>query len=853
MTSIILAIRNVAIGAALLFGVLLCATLTCAGESSAPGAIRPGQHWLDANGELINAHGFCVLHHDGTYYWYGAHKIPGKTEDEKNEAGVRCYTSTDLLNWKNAGMVLDASTPGMSPEVRDAYILDRPKVVYHAATNRFILYFKLYPPKEQGGKSGKDTAYVGVATAAAPTGPFEYQGRFTGGGSTAGSGDFAIFQNGDGAIYHIAVRKPDGTRTDKPLVCGRLSDDGLKPAGPYVAMEGVENATEGPALFRRDGKYYLLGSASTGWAPNPARLFVADHLTGPYQALGNPCRGVNPHNGLGPEKTFGGQSTFVFPVPGRNDSWIAMFDINQPKDPVHSGYIWLPVEFHGDQSPTISWKSEWSLENSLKLPAMFADHMVLQRDQSVPVWGWARPDTEVTVAFADQKKSCKADADGKWSVRLDPLAASAQPRVMEISTAAETTALHDVLVGDVWLCSGQSNMHFRLSSDANAQKEIASANQPDLRFFTVGDQFAQKPMTTLTGSWKPVSPGTAAGCSAVAYYFGKELQHRLGVPVGLLVSTIGGTRIETWMRPETLATNGVSAPLIEKWRNVPPDEFEKIVNTYRAYQKERDQVHPKAVREAKAKGAPVPPAPPMPKQRAHDCPSALHCGMIAPLQPYAIRGAIWYQGESNSGNPAAYETLLPAMIADWRQTWGHELPFLFVQLAPHRNTHPAFREAQQRIWQKTPRTAMAVTTDVGDANNIHPTRKRPVGERLALAARALSYGETLEYSGPVFQNMKLENERAVISFTHIGKGLMAKDGPLKGFTMAGADGKFVPARAGIEGSNVIVTSESITKPAAVRYAWANVPDANLFNRDGLPAAPFRSDPPVPMAPAGESK
>ena len=245
--------------------------------------IRPGQPWLDTQGELINAHGFCILHHENTY-------------------------------------------------------------------------FKLYPPKEQGGKTGKDHAYVGVATAATPTGAFEYQGKFLGGGSATGSGDFAIFQDTDGAAYHIAVRKPDETRKDKPLVCGLLSADGLKPAGGYEVMEGVMNATEAPALFRRAGKYYLLGSGSTGWAPNAARMFVADHLTGPYQSLGNPCRGVNPHNHLGPEKTFGGQSTFVFPVPGKTDKWIAMFDLNQPKDPVNSGYLWLPLEFDGDNQPTITWK-----------------------------------------------------------------------------------------------------------------------------------------------------------------------------------------------------------------------------------------------------------------------------------------------------------------------------------------------------------------------------------------------------------------------------------------------------------------------------------------------------------------
>lgn len=349
----------------LLFGALLLAVL--AGTAvPAPGGIRSGQPWLDTDGELINAHGYCILQHEGTYYWYGAHKIPGKTEDEKNEAGVRCYLSNDLLSWRNAGLVLDVFAPGMHPEVRDAYILDRPKAIYDAATKRFVLFFKLYPPKEQGGKTGKDVAYVGVATAAKPTGPFEYQGRFLGGGSGTGSGDFAIFQETDGAVYHIAVRKPDTARKDKPLVCGRLSAVGWKPEGEYVTMEGVEKATEAPALFRRAGKYYLLGSGSSGWAPNAARLFVADRLTGPYQALGNPCRGLNPHNNLGPEKTFGGQSTFVVPVPGRPDAWIAMFDINQPKDPVHSGYIWLPLEFDEASAPTILWKTEWTLDTLSK-------------------------------------------------------------------------------------------------------------------------------------------------------------------------------------------------------------------------------------------------------------------------------------------------------------------------------------------------------------------------------------------------------------------------------------------------------------------------------------------------------
>lgn len=483
----------------------------------------------------------------------------------------------------------------------------------------------------------------------------------------------------------------------------------------------------------------------------------------------------------------------------------------------------------------------------MKLSGLFTDHMVLQRDQAVPVWGWAKPGEQVTVEFAAQKKSAQANADGKWMVKLDPLKASNEPRELK----AGAVVIRDVLVGDVWLCSGQSNMHFQMKSTANAAGEIAAAEHPNLRFFTVEHQFDRKPKDNISGSWQQVSPATAAACSAVAYYFGRDLQQKLKVPVGLVVSSVGGTRIETWMREETLGATGESGSLVEKWKQISPQEFESIGAAYSEFQRQRDQVHPQAVRAAKEKGEPVPPAPVAPKLRCHDCPSALHNGMIAPLQPFAIRGAIWYQGESNSGQPGPYEKLLPAMIADWREVWGDELPFLFVQLAPHRSTHPAFREAQHRIWQKTPNTAMAVTTDVGDAANIHPTRKRPVGERLAIAARALSYGEKVEYSGPVFKNMKIVNDRAVISYDHLGSGLIAKGDALTGFTIAGMDGKFVPATAVIEGSTVSVSSDKISKPTAVRYNWEMMPDGNLFNRDGLPGAPFRTDEPKDPNPANK--
>jgi hypothetical protein len=314
---------------------------------------QPGQPWPDTDGVHINAHGYGIVQRGNTYYWYGSHKIEGRTESEKNEAGVRCYVSTDLLNWKNSGLVFSVTSKGQHPEVANAGILDRPKVIFNPATRKFVMYFKLYPPNAAGGTAGTDVAYVGVATAAEPLGPFDYQGRFTGGGSPSGSGDFTIFQDEQGAAYHVAVRKPD-----KLLVCGRMSEDGLRPAGEYTVMEGITRATEAPALFRRGARIYLLGSGSSGWDPNPARMFVADRVTGPYQPLGNPCLGINPHNKLGPEKTFGGQSTFVLPAPGKPDEWIAMFDIWNPKDPVNAGYIWLPLQFDGDK-PVIRWQTEW--------------------------------------------------------------------------------------------------------------------------------------------------------------------------------------------------------------------------------------------------------------------------------------------------------------------------------------------------------------------------------------------------------------------------------------------------------------------------------------------------------------
>lgn len=481
------------------------------------------------------------------------------------------------------------------------------------------------------------------------------------------------------------------------------------------------------------------------------------------------------------------------------------------------------------------------LYGEVKINPLFTEGAVLQRGQSLPVWGTARDGEKVTVEFAGQTASTTATG-GKWSVSLKPLKEGG-PLTMTI-TGDNVISVKDILIGDVWLCSGQSNMHFQMKSVENSAREIAAMDFPSVRFFTVKQQFALEPSGDAPGAWVPVTPATAADCSAVACYFGTALHREQGVPIGLIVSSVGGTRIESWMSEGTLAATGESSALVEKWKKISSEEFEKIGAAYSDFQNQRDRIHPEAVRAAKAKGLPAPPAPVAPKIRCHDRPSALHNGMIAPLRPFAIRGASWYQGESNAGQPLPYQKLLPAMIADWRSVWGKDLPFLFVQIAPHRSIHPTFREAQHRIWQSTPNTAMAVTTDVGNADNIHPTRKRPVGERLAVAARVLSYGEKITSSGPIFESMEINDARAVVSFEHLGGGLIVKGEALTGFTIAGEDGKFLPGTAMIEGEKVIISSAKISQPKAVRYNWVMMPEGNLFNRDGLPAAPFRSDQPA---------
>ncbi|MGI8785908.1 MAG: sialate O-acetylesterase [Acidobacteriota bacterium] len=467
----------------------------------------------------------------------------------------------------------------------------------------------------------------------------------------------------------------------------------------------------------------------------------------------------------------------------------------------------------------------------VKLPALFSDHMVLQQDERVPIWGWAAEGEDVTVQFRGKKVRATARG-GRWMAHLGKLRAGG-PDNLTVS-GSNTISISDVLVGEVWIASGQSNMEWALRRAHQPEQDIAAAADPQLRLFTVPKLKSDTPVNDVKSSWQLCTPETVAGFSAVAYYFARDLRKARGVPVGVIHTSWGGSPAEVWLSQENLASN--------------PDYKSNILDAYPAAYKRYDESrvrYEKESAELKSQGK-TPGNPP----RAPWKPAELYNGMIAPLLPYAIAGAIWYQGESNASRAHQYRTLFPDMIANWRQAWGQkDFPFLAVQLAPFMKIkdQPAesdwaeLREAQWLATRALPRVGLAVITDVGEENDIHPTKKAPVGARLALAARAIAYGEKVEYSGPVYKSMKIDGNRVVLSFDHVGGGLEARGGELRSFAIAGADGKFAWAAARIEGDRILVTSPEVSNPVAVRFGWADYPVVNLWNRAGLPAVPFRTD------------
>lgn len=504
----------------------------------------------------------------------------------------------------------------------------------------------------------------------------------------------------------------------------------------------------------------------------------------------------------------------------------------------------------------------------VKLPAIFADHAVLQRGKSVPVWGWADAGEEVTVKFAGQSKKATAGKDGSWSVKLDELKASAEPAELSIKGKNEIT-LKDVLVGEVWVCSGQSNMGFTVSSAINGKEEIEKSANPQIRMFMVPLTVADEPQKDLVkrdarSAWLEANPQNTGAFTAVGYFFGRELQKELKVPVGLINTSWGGTRAEAWTSKPALAAVPTLNAIITGW-----DEYFKTYDA--AKDKARFEAGAKVaeariakIKEDNAKpGATKQPLPRTPgkwedQHQSQHRPAVLFNAMISPLVPYAVKGAIWYQGESNAGRAVQYQKLLPTMIKDWRKQWGYDFSFYIVQLAGfgHGHPHPApvgtpddwaelqWAELQTAIMPNF-KSGLAVTNDIGMLDNIHPTNKQDVGYRLALQALVKDYGrKDLVSGGPIYAGGSPEGKSMVINFSNAQNGLKSRDGSeLKGFIIAGEDKVWHTAKAKIQnGKQVRVFSDEVPNPVAVRYAWESwCPEANLVNKEGLPTSLFRTD------------
>lgn len=483
----------------------------------------------------------------------------------------------------------------------------------------------------------------------------------------------------------------------------------------------------------------------------------------------------------------------------------------------------------------------------LELATVFSDHMVLQRDKPVPVWGWADPGEQVRVEFAGQKKTATADAAGKWIVKLDPVPAGAEPRIMVIQSERPNRELQvaDILVGEVWLGSGQSNMAMLVARARDFETEKTAANLPLIRMFKEESGAAEIPQPDAKGKWVVCSPDTVGSFSATLFFFGRALHRSLDVPVGLINSSVGGTPIESWIAREAQARTPELRAAVEA--DIKADTELDKAKARADYEKASARWKKQAAKaKVEGKQAPKKPVDPLAQRARRGGMGGLFNGKIAPLIPYAIRGAIWYQGEANAnpGRGKLYRYQLPLLVDDWRQHWGAELPFAWVQLPNFRREGEDWMLVREAMLQtlRLPRTGMAVTIDIGDSNNIHPTNKQDVGERLALWALGDVYGRKgTATSGPRIVGHQARGDKVVLSFTHCDGGLQARGGELKGFVIAGEDHHWKPAVARFEGDKVVVSHPEIRQPFAVRYAWEADPVCNLYNGAGLPASPFRTD------------
>jgi sialate O-acetylesterase len=490
------------------------------------------------------------------------------------------------------------------------------------------------------------------------------------------------------------------------------------------------------------------------------------------------------------------------------------------------------------------------LQAELSIFPLFQNNTVFQRDIKVPVWGKADPGDEITVTFADQTKTTKTSDDGKWRIDLDPMPANATAQILNISSGNPKSAIQNlkfenVLVGDVWLCSGQSNMEMGVAASQGGKEAVSAANFPLIRQFKVQKNGAQEPVDTVSGKWTLCSPSTAGAFTATGFYFAREIHEKTGVPIGLLNNAVSGAQIEPWFSKTTLETNPKLAPALERYTTALakfPEASAKYKEDMAAWEKERDEA--KAAGTAFSKKKPNPPMGP-----GHDnFPVAFYNGMVHPLIPYAIRGTLWYQGESNTGRVDEYRDVFPIMITQWREEWGQgDFPFYFVQL-PVYGDYPAswsgFREAQAQAL-KLPNIGMAVTIDISDTNDLHPKNKLDVGLRLAAIAKAKTYNiPDTEFSGPLYVKAEKEGSSWRVTFNH-SAGMAPRGEKLIGFELAGEDKAFVAADAVIENNgSVLVSSPKVPDPAFIRYGWA-VAGANLYNAADLPAVPFRTDVPEP--------
>lgn len=496
----------------------------------------------------------------------------------------------------------------------------------------------------------------------------------------------------------------------------------------------------------------------------------------------------------------------------------------------------------------LAWGLIGAARAEIKLPAVIGDNMVLQSGRPVVLWGQAAPGEEVAATVGAASAKTTAAADGRWSLRL-PAPTAAGPVEVNIRGAqGPARTLKNVVVGEVWVCSGQSNMEFAVSRAVNADAEIAAADFPQIRLFLVKKAVADKPQTDCEGQWTPCSPETVKGFSAVGYFFARGLHKDLNVPVAVIDTSWGGTPAEAWTSRKALEGNPALKPMVERWDHSVAQWPQDKPKQEAAFAKQLESWK-QAAAQAKAAHTQPPRRPnvPMDPAKSPGRPANLYNGMIAPLLPLAIRGAIWYQGEANVSRAFEYRTLFPLMIRDWRAAWGEgDFPFGLVQLAPYAyGFDPEWcaelRQAQTETLRVLPHTGMAVTMDVGDPKDIHPKNKQEVGRRLELWALADAYGRKLEFSGPVYHSSTIEGGAMRLRFDHAASGLTTRDGKAPDcLTIAGADMIFHPAQGALEGDSLVVSSPAVPEPKAVRYGWKQDVEPNLANKEGLPAVPFET-------------